>query len=101
MFSLETFQREVGEWTEKNFCPHPPHHPLLGIIEEVGELAHAHLKDEQGIRGTPEEHREEAVDAIGDIVIFLADYCCVNDFDLEACIDETWQKVRERRWKNG
>jgi len=38
----------------------------MGLVEEVGELAHAHLKNEQGIRGTPEEHVQAKVDAIGE-----------------------------------
>ena len=32
--------------------------------EEVGELSHAHLKSEQGIRGSVDLHRLEKIDAV-------------------------------------
>jgi len=46
---------------------------LLGLLEEMGEYAHAQLKMEQGIRGTKEEHLASQHDAIADIVIFFCD----------------------------
>lgn len=64
-----------NDWTQKNFPPYdgeiPGNDSVLGCIEELGELAHAHLKNKQGIRGTPEEHEVAAKDAIGDLVIYL------------------------------
>lgn len=51
LIDLTEFQNEVKAWTDKNFPDDHPHQPLLGIAEEVGELCHAHLKMEQGIRG--------------------------------------------------
>ena len=75
------------------------HRPLLGVCEEAGELCHAHLKAEQGIRGTQDEHLEAKKDAIGDIVIYLADYCSQQGIDLERSIENTWAKVKQRDWK--
>lgn len=49
-------------------------HCLLGALEETGELSHAVLKWQQGIRGTPEQHLAGIKDAIADICIYLADY---------------------------
>ena len=61
-------ERDV--WVEHNFPGEPqPESSLFGVIEELGELAHAHLKQSQGIRG--EEHEAEAQDAIGDLTIYL------------------------------
>lgn len=37
--SLDTIQKEAREWTERNFPNQPWIHPLIGMIEEVGELA--------------------------------------------------------------
>lgn len=69
--NLRELQAEVGKWAEDNFAPIQWHWPLLGMIEEVGEIcnaaqtdeqavlqmsrlvgamAHLHLKEEQGIR---------------------------------------------------
>jgi NTP pyrophosphatase (non-canonical NTP hydrolase) len=95
---LETLQKEQKIWAAKNFGQQPPYRPLLGVMEELGELAHAHLKEVQGIRGTAAEHRAEAKDAIGDILVYLADYCNRRGFKLQEIIEETWGQVKERDW---
>ena len=97
--NLYELQAEHMEWLEKNFPQQQGHDPLLGIVEEVGELAHAHLKASQGIRGTFDELRAEAFDAIGDIVIYLASYCNSNGYDLHNAVEHTWYKVKERDWQ--
>src|SRR5688572_17945800 len=53
---LLAYQKEVVAWGKRNFGEQPAHRFLLGMLEELGELSHAHLKQEQGIRGTNEEH---------------------------------------------
>ncbi len=98
LFSLQRLQSQVREWTEHNFPDAPSHHPLLGIGEELGELYHAHLKNEQGIR-TEEDHQVAKIDAIGDLVIYLADYCNREGIDLQEAITKTWEEVRKRDWK--
>jgi len=98
MFSIRKFQQEQKEWSNKNFKGKEPYQPLLGVVEEVGELAHSHLKGEQGIRGTDIELRSMAQDAVADIIIYLADYCNMRGFDLEHCLEKTWEKVKQRDW---
>ena len=95
---LETLQQEQNEWQNRNFPNTTKHQCLLGVTEEVGELSHAHLKCEQGIRGTSDEHIAEAIDAIGDIVIFLAGYCNSNGYDLSECVTKAWEEVKNRDW---
>lgn len=95
---LRKLQDEQRPWVKHNFGDRPSWMPLLGIMEELGELAHAHLKQAQGIR-TSEDHEAMAKDAVADIVIFLADYCSSRGFDLEALVTETWAQVRQRDWK--
>lgn len=95
---LVAFQVEVSMWSRKNFPNNKPHHPLLGLAEEVGELSHAHLKLEQGIRGVPAEHIAAKKDAVGDILIYLADYCDRNDIDMAECLQVTWDTVSKRDW---
>ena len=74
-------------------------------MEELGELAHAHLKERvpaervMGIRGTAAEHQAHARDAVGDIIIYLADYCCARGWDLEEIVARTCEKVEHRDWK--
>jgi hypothetical protein len=73
---LKTMQDERREWVARNF-PNSidPENPgvdsMLGVIEELGELTHAHLKQAQGIRGTVEEHEANKKDSIGDMTIYL------------------------------
>lgn len=94
---MTRFQIAVATWSKKNFPKQERYHPLLGLIEEVGELAHAHLKREQRIR-TRKSHIDQKCDAIGDIVIYLADYCARNNLDLEGCVRDAWEKVEKRDW---
>lgn len=102
---LRELQKMVGTWARKNFGPHvgpeniQGYRCLLGAIEELGELCHAHLKQEQGIRGTPDIQDEQARDALGDIVIYLCDYCEARRFDFEDCVRAAWSKVKERDWR--
>jgi NTP pyrophosphatase (non-canonical NTP hydrolase) len=65
------------------------------MIEEVGELAHAHLKMEQGIRAA---NRAEAQDALGDILIYMASYCNTNGYDMATCLENAWEEVSQRDW---
>lgn len=103
--TLSQLQSEVAQWGSHNFPNAKPHHPLLGINEEAGELSHAHLKMEQGIRGTKEEHQEAKGDAIADLMIFAAHYCHLNQLDLEGETLKAWNQVKARDWikypKNG
>ena len=95
---LPRIQREHAIWANHNFGPQRKHHSLLGMVEELGELAHAHLKQEQGIRGAG-DNEAKAKDAIGDIVIFLFGYCNSRGYDLQVIIHETWLEVKKRDWK--
>ena len=101
---LGALQSQHLAWLEKNFPNQRPHQPLLGLAEEVGELAHAHLKAEQGIRdfqgGFDSTWRTEAQDCVGDIVIYLASYCNSNEIDLETAVDNAWDRVYQRDWAN-
>lgn len=96
--SLKRIQAEQNDWSKRNFPNKKPHQPILGAAEEVGELAHAFLKMEQGIRGTKEEHSEKMRDAIGDCCIFMMDLCNQMGWDFEEIIQQTWQHVQKRDW---
>lgn len=105
---LAALQEEHAQWTRRNFPGQTSHQPLLGVIEEVGELAHAHLKNEQKIRGYGDARggdvegrrrtRAEVSDAIGDIVIYLSGYCTTNGYDLQECVETAWAEVSKRDW---
>lgn len=95
---LMRLQREVGVWSRKNFGKQSSHRPLLGAVEEIGELCHAHLKGEQRIRHTPDEIRAMRIDAVADVVIYLADYCEREGIDFGQAVERTWAVVKERDW---
>lgn len=57
----QTIQDEQRDWSLRNFGEQSPSIPLLGMIEELGELSTADPAD--------------AIDAIGDTIIYLSDYC--------------------------
>ena len=95
-FTLTQLQDEIAPWTEHNFPGEQPVESLLSAIEEIGELAHAHLSSIQGIRGTETEHTTAAKDAVGDVVIALAHYCNTRGFDMAQLVERTWTKVRQR-----
>jgi NTP pyrophosphatase (non-canonical NTP hydrolase) len=78
-------QAEHKEWSAKNFPDQKAHHCLLGMIKEVGELAHAQLKLEQGIR-VNEDHIAARRDAIADIALYLIGFCNYNKIDLGVLI---------------
>jgi NTP pyrophosphatase (non-canonical NTP hydrolase) len=97
--NLTQLQNEQAAWAERNFGTVTVDSQLLGVMEEVGELAHAVLKSEQGIRGSRELHNAEAADATGDIVIYLAGVASTLGIDMEQAVTDTWASVSQRDWR--
>lgn len=98
---ISELQDEHLEWAQYNFDPNSrkPIMMVLGIVEEMGELAHAILKGEQGIRGTQEKFDIIAKDAIGDMFVFMMGFCNARGWSLENIVLETWGRVRQRNWR--
>ena len=94
---LKQLQTQVSEWSGRNFPDGEPWEPVMGLAEEVGELSHAFLKQHQGIR-LDEDHEAEMKDAVGDVVIYLADVCHRNGMDLADCVTVAWNEVKQRDW---
>ena len=97
--NLTRIQKQHREWADYNFPGAASWQPLLGVGEELGELDHAFLKLSQGIRGSNEELRAEMKDAVGDLLIYLIDFCSKEEIDLAATLAETWEHVRQRDWQ--
>ena len=98
-FTLRTLQAQQRPWVRHNFPGREPYYPLLGAVEELGELAHSHLKMLQKIRGTKAEHLDKAKDAVGDTITYLTDYCSAMGFDIQEIVEETWAQVKKRDWQ--
>lgn len=93
-----TLQSRLQLWRERNFPGTDAEQQLLGVVEEVGELAHAVLKRKQGIRGTTDDHEAAIIDAVGDIQIFLAGFCSYEGFNMQHAYEVTASQVMQRDW---
>lgn len=69
MVNWQTLEEDVTAWAQENFGDQPRTNPFLGTAEELSELV-VYLLEEQVEQGD-----EEELDAIGDILVFFADYC--------------------------
>lgn len=106
MGRIAELQAEHLEWQKYNFPNQTTEQAFLGMIEEMGELAHAQLKFQQGIRGyfTDGEpdmilYRNDLEDGIADLFIFALGWCNGMGIDLESAIEHTWDKVKARDWQ--
>lgn len=97
---LTWLQKQHAAWEAVNFPESSQNsmHSLVGVVEEVGELAHALLKMDQKIRGTDEEHIAEGKDAVGDIFIYMAGLCNKHGWNMQKCIEKAWIEVANRDW---
>lgn len=99
--TFDQVQAVAVGYSKRNFGEHygTGYRNLIGVMEELGELAHAHLKGEQGIRHTPEEIAEKKKDAVGDIVIFLCNYCDSQGMHMSDCVEHAWEQIKARDFK--
>jgi NTP pyrophosphatase (non-canonical NTP hydrolase) len=68
--------QQVGEWTTAQGWEREPE---WGVVEEVGEAAHAILKNIQHIRGYDfEKFQADFTDSLADAIIFLCDWCALH-----------------------
>jgi hypothetical protein len=87
---------QVGAWSARNFPKGTVYDTFEGMMEELGELAHARLKGRQGIRGTPEEHHEAEVDACCDMAIYLIDMLYRSAVSLDGFAQELEESFAAR-----
>jgi len=78
---------EVHEWSLLNFGKQPSEYRILGLHEEQGELCRVVLKRRQAIRDEQSRFDDEW-DAIGDIAIYLMDYCGAEEVDIIAPLED-------------
>lgn len=97
---LMELQASLGVWLKHNFPTATSDQQLKGVMEELGELCHADLKSEQGIRGYDEiKGIDEIKDAVGDIVIYLINYCDTKGIDFADSLDMAYTTVMKRDWQ--
>jgi len=115
MLDIKALQKDLHNWQVRNFGESSTEDQSLGVTEEIGEfaaavvillaaengrIAHAILKNKQGIRNySKEKTRAEIEDAIGDIFIYMLNMCTHMDMDLEDIYTKTAASVLKRDWK--
>lgn len=97
MASISEMQKELMDWEHRNFADVDQFQRLAIITEEVGELAHATLKQHQGIRleTATDGHIK---DALGDVFITLCTFAGGRGWDLGEIVEETVRTVLARDW---
>src|SRR5690349_11211377 len=108
--SLREIQAQIREWADRNFKNNTSKAtgaelgsvaPLLGIVEEAGELSHCVLKRHEGIRGYDDDakYTTDRDDALADILVYLCDFAGREGVDLLSALNKTWARVRQRDWE--
>lgn len=87
-------------WRDVQFPDATAEDQLIGVMEELGELAHAYHKQKFGIRGFEKGVVSgEELDAVGDIVAFLVGYCDKRGINMQDAVEYAWAQVKNRDWK--
>ena len=71
-------------------------HALFGMASEVGELHGIYQKKIQHDTYFKEEDYEHMKKEVGDILWFVAEFCTVNDWDLEDIMQMNIDKLKAR-----
>lgn len=101
--ALGKVQRESHKWRQKAYpTTSTPELQTLGMAEEVGEVAHAVLKNVQGIRGYDlEKTKAEVGDGLADVIIYACGIASAFGLDLEDELLKAWTHVRDRNITEG
>lgn len=95
--AIDSLQERMHEWRTYNFPDADAEQQLLGVFEEIGELAHARLKQIQNIRGN-EDLLDKEIDAVGDTVVYLMGFCSYRGLSFGECLARAWNEVKDRDW---
>ncbi len=81
---------EVNNWAkDRGLDKSDSHAQGLKIAEELGELFEAFLK----------EHRDDELDAVGDIQVTLIIYCLQRGIDYKECLADAYSVIKNRKGK--
>lgn len=80
---------KIIQWAEaRRIIPNSnPESQLLKAVSEMGELADATIKNDQ----------EAIVDAVGDVMVCLINYCALQDINLVDCMEVAYDQIKNRR----
>ena len=87
--SYADIEIKIIQWAEarKIIQNSNPESQLLKAVSEMGELADATIKNDE----------EAIVDAVGDVMVCLVNYCALQDINLVDCMEVAYDQIKNRR----
>jgi len=87
--SYANVEMRIIQWSEqRKIIPNStPEVQLLKAMSEMGELADATIKKD----------KEAIVDAVGDVMVCLVNYCALQDISLVECMEVAYDQIKNRR----
>ena len=87
--SIEVLEQKIIQWSkDRGIIQHStPAAQTLKAVSEMGELADNILKG----------RHDAARDDIGDIIVCLVNVAHMIGTDVESCLAESWQAIKDRR----
>jgi phosphoribosyl-ATP pyrophosphohydrolase len=87
--SYLSIESDIIRWSEsRKIIPNStPEVQLLKAVSEMGELADATIKKD----------KEAVVDAVGDVMVCLINYCALQDINLVDCMEVAYDQIKNRK----
>ena len=87
--SYANIEIKIIQWAEaRKIIPNSnPETQLLKAMSELGELADATIKKD----------RDAIVDAVGDVMVCLVNYCALQDLNLVDCMEVAYDQIKNRK----
>lgn len=87
--SYADIEIKIIQWSEaRRIIPNStPEVQLLKAMSELGELADATIKKDQ----------EAVIDAVGDVMVCLINYCALQDLNLVNCMEVAYDQIKNRK----
>ena len=87
--SYANVEMRIIQWAEaRKISPNStPDVQLLKAMSEMGELADATIKHD----------KEAVIDAVGDVMVCLINYCVLQDINLVNCMEVAYDQIKNRR----
>ena len=87
--SYADYEMRIIQWAEaRQIIPNStPATQLLKAMSELGELADATIKGD----------RLDVMDAVGDVMVCLVNYCALQDINLVDCMELAYEQIKDRK----
>ena len=87
--SYADYEMRIIQWAEaRQIIPNStPETQLLKCMSEMGELADATIKGD----------RLDVMDAVGDVMVCLVNYCALQDINLVDCMELAYEQIKDRK----